>query len=317
MTKPRIVIEFVGCVVCSHPHTAIVQSLDASGRPGSSPDACSVSAYAPFLLRLAACSLLPAALPAALPASAHVRDSMGYSTITSDGDAVEYGVELEYDVLAGAVNLGPGSREARNDAERVAALASQTAALTDYLDDRVQLFLDGARCEFALAGTSVGEREAVPYASSSASAPAGILVGHPEPQRPQRVVRLRLHRPGCAPEHLRDLLLGQVLVEPQHHHRPLPRRQARHVSHRPTRSSTPASGVGLLGAGTRWAAAWSRSRFRRRCVEMNPLTSILRRYASGESARCTRPQTAYAFTNVDCSKSSASAACPVIRYAVR
>jgi hypothetical protein len=154
---------------------------------------------------------------------------MGYSTITSDGDGVEYGLELEYDVLAGAVDLGPGSREARNDAERPAAPASQPAALTDYLDDRVQLFLDGARCEFALAGTSVGEREAVPYASSSASSPAGILVGHPHPQRPQRVVRLRLHRPGCAPEHVRDLLLGQVLVEPQHHHRPLPRRLARQV----------------------------------------------------------------------------------------
>ena len=42
-----------------------------------------------------------------LPASAHVRDSTGYSDIKADGGTVSYSLSLEYEMLARAVDLGP------------------------------------------------------------------------------------------------------------------------------------------------------------------------------------------------------------------
>lgn len=117
-----------------------------------------------LLLRLVVFSLLLIGLSPPLPAHAHVTESIGYSTIHSAGSTVAYSLELEYQVLARAVELGPGSREAEDDAARAKVLASSTETLTAYLDGRVQMFLDDAACELDLVGTSVGERNARPYA---------------------------------------------------------------------------------------------------------------------------------------------------------
>lgn len=103
-------------------------------------------------------------LCSALPASAHVRDSTGYSTIHGDGAEISYTLSLEYDILARAVDLGPKALEAADDGERAAVLEAGRENIAAYIDERVVLFLDGAACEPELAGTSVGEREESPYA---------------------------------------------------------------------------------------------------------------------------------------------------------
>lgn len=103
-------------------------------------------------------------IASALPASAHVRDTSGYSTIRGEGQSVRYLLSLEYDVLAKAVDLGPQSLEAVDDSARQEALESGRANLEKYLDQRVVIFLDGAACEPRLQGASVGKREETPYA---------------------------------------------------------------------------------------------------------------------------------------------------------
>ena len=97
-------------------------------------------------------------------ASAHVRDSTGYSRITAEGQRVSYDLSLEYGILARAVDLGPDAAAAGDNARRADFLADGRDALQAYLADRVSVFLDGAACEAHLATTGVRDRDGVPYA---------------------------------------------------------------------------------------------------------------------------------------------------------
>lgn len=117
----------------------------------------------PVLLRTLACTVLLLLVPTS--AQAHVRESMGYSTIRGEGAEVFYTLELEYPVLARAVDLGEAAVEAEDDDGRAKALAAATGPLGDYLGERLQLFLDGAACDQQIVGTSVTRREEAPYAA--------------------------------------------------------------------------------------------------------------------------------------------------------
>jgi hydrogenase/urease accessory protein HupE len=97
-------------------------------------------------------------------ASAHVIDSTGYSTIQQNGQEVSYVLSLEYDILTKAVDLGPQATSAVDDDQREEALESGTEQLEQYLDDRVIVSLDGAACEPALQGSSIGKRGQKSYA---------------------------------------------------------------------------------------------------------------------------------------------------------
>ncbi|GAB4100727.1 HupE/UreJ family protein [Sinomonas halotolerans] len=117
---------------------------------------------APILALLAS---LPALLLAlALPASAHVRESTGYSSITAEGSEVRYTLSLEYELLARLVQLGPGAVEAADDGARQRALDEGRAALGDYLGERVTVALDGAMCTPELANAAPAERDGMAYA---------------------------------------------------------------------------------------------------------------------------------------------------------
>jgi hydrogenase/urease accessory protein HupE len=97
-------------------------------------------------------------------ASAHVRDSTGYSEISSEGGSVAFSLSLEYEMLARAVDLGPEALAAEDDAERRSVLASGEADVAKYLAERVSLFLDGAACEPELVAAGTDSRDGVPYA---------------------------------------------------------------------------------------------------------------------------------------------------------
>ncbi|WP_020387705.1 hypothetical protein [Kribbella catacumbae] len=94
-------------------------------------------------------------------ADAHVIASTGYSTVTQDGQRVNYLLSLEYAVLARAVDLGA---PVDDDARREEALEAAGPRLTEYLDERLVVSLDGAACEPGLAGTSIASRAGKPYA---------------------------------------------------------------------------------------------------------------------------------------------------------
>jgi hydrogenase/urease accessory protein HupE len=94
-------------------------------------------------------------------AEAHVIASTGYSTVSQDGQRVNYLLSLEYDVLARAVDLGA---PATDDGQRSAALQAHETQLAEYLDDRLIVSLDGAACEPAMQSTAIGKRAEKAYA---------------------------------------------------------------------------------------------------------------------------------------------------------
>lgn len=94
-------------------------------------------------------------------ADAHVIASTGYSTVTQEGERVNYLLSLEYAVMARAVDLGA---PVDDDARREEALEAAGPRLTEYLDERLVVSLDGAACEPELAGTSIAKRAGKPYA---------------------------------------------------------------------------------------------------------------------------------------------------------
>jgi hypothetical protein len=98
------------------------------------------------------------------PASAHVRESPGYSTIRGEGARVVYTLSLEYELLARAVDLGPEAAAAADDSARREALQNARPALQTYLAERLTVSLDNARCAPELAGTSTEEQDGAAYA---------------------------------------------------------------------------------------------------------------------------------------------------------
>lgn len=98
------------------------------------------------------------------PASAHVRDTTGYSSIEGDGQTVAYALSLEYEVLARTIDLGPMALEAADNTQRLDVLEAGRSNIAEYLGERVQLFLDGAGCEPALETISTETRAEKPYA---------------------------------------------------------------------------------------------------------------------------------------------------------
>lgn len=112
-----------------------------------------------------------------IPASAHVRDSTGYSDITANGAEVSYALSLEYEMLARAVDLGPEALSAGDDTRRRAVLAAGRGNLEAYLSERVTIFLDGAACKPTLEGTAIRSREGVPYAELDLAYDCGAASG--------------------------------------------------------------------------------------------------------------------------------------------
>ncbi|MFJ5861277.1 HupE/UreJ family protein [Pseudarthrobacter sp. NPDC092439] len=112
-----------------------------------------------------------------LPASAHVRDSTGYSRVTADGPSVSYDLSLEYAMLARAVDLGPDAVSASDETRQKAALTAGRGNLEAYLADRITLFLDGAACQPDLAGTDIKNRDGVPYAELKLEYSCGASAG--------------------------------------------------------------------------------------------------------------------------------------------
>jgi hydrogenase/urease accessory protein HupE len=98
------------------------------------------------------------------PASAHVRESTGYSTVRGEGARVDYTLSLEYELLARAVDLGPEAAATADDSARREALQNAHPALGRYLAERLTVSLDGARCEPELAGTSTEGHDGAAYA---------------------------------------------------------------------------------------------------------------------------------------------------------
>lgn len=98
------------------------------------------------------------------PASAHVRESPGYSTVRGEGAQVVYTLSLEYELLARAVDLGPEAAAAADDSARRGALQNARPALQTYLAERLTVSLDNARCAPELAGTSTEEHDGAAFA---------------------------------------------------------------------------------------------------------------------------------------------------------
>ena len=105
--------------------------------------------------------LLIAGSPAA---SAHVRESTGYSSIRGEGATVRYSLSLEYGLLSRLVDLGPGALDAPDDGARARALDDGRPALAEYLGERVRVLLDGAVCQPSLRAARPTERDEIPYA---------------------------------------------------------------------------------------------------------------------------------------------------------
>ncbi len=116
---------------------------------------------APRRFALLTGALFVLALLGTAPATAHVIASTGYSSISQDGQQVTYRLSLEYAILTKAVDLGP---DATNPDRGEEALDAGAAKLAEYLDEWVVVYLGGAACEQSLQGTSMGTRDATPYA---------------------------------------------------------------------------------------------------------------------------------------------------------
>lgn len=105
-----------------------------------------------------------ALLLAPTTASAHVRSTTGYSEITEQDGQVQYGLSVEYDLLAATVGLGQDALDAESDTEREAALETSRQQIAAYLEPEVEVFLDGVKCEATVGRTEVERRDDVPYA---------------------------------------------------------------------------------------------------------------------------------------------------------
>lgn len=103
-------------------------------------------------------------LAGAVPASAHVRDTAGYSTIHAEGKEVSYSLSLEYEILAKAVKLESAKPGVDGEPGRQSALDAAHADLEKYLFDRVAIYLDGVACQPRLDDASTAMRDSTPYA---------------------------------------------------------------------------------------------------------------------------------------------------------
>jgi hypothetical protein len=96
-------------------------------------------------------------------ASAHAPTTDGTSTIRQDGSLVRYQLELDYDTLTKAADLGTLPRGAK-DVEREPFLESHRAQLASYLADRLTVALDGVPCAATLEDTGITKRQQFLYA---------------------------------------------------------------------------------------------------------------------------------------------------------
>ncbi|WP_169314137.1 HupE/UreJ family protein [Streptomyces piniterrae] len=96
-------------------------------------------------------------------ASAHVPTTDGTSTIRQDGSLVRYKLELDYDTLTKAADLGKLPRGAK-DAKREAFLESHRAQLASYLAARLTVAHDGESCAAELEDTGITKRQQFLYA---------------------------------------------------------------------------------------------------------------------------------------------------------
>lgn len=103
----------------------------------------------------------------AAPATAHVRSSVGYTEMRSDGDGDGVGVRLslEYEILARATGLGTPAIEAPDDRARFDTLTAQREIIETYLDKTVRIFADEVGCDGRLEQVGVEDRDGVAYAA--------------------------------------------------------------------------------------------------------------------------------------------------------
>lgn len=99
-------------------------------------------------------------------ALAHTMDTQGFSEIEQRGDSVRYELSVDYEAFATVAGLGnPGGDASSEDAAR--ELGAGRAEVAGYLDDRLQVFVDGVACEGSVEGTGVESRFGQPYANVS------------------------------------------------------------------------------------------------------------------------------------------------------
>jgi hypothetical protein len=88
-------------------------------------------------------------------AHAHTLDTQGFSEISQQGDDVLYDLRVDYAALAVVTGIGsPGSA-----ADPATSLESGSAKLGAYLDERLEVLVDGAPCAPVVTGTATEQRQ--------------------------------------------------------------------------------------------------------------------------------------------------------------
>lgn len=117
----------------------------------------------PFALMLALLCLAVALI--AGTASAHTLDTEGFSEIEQRGDAVRYDLSVDYAALAKVTALGEPGAAFPENAE--GELRAGRAEVARYLDENLQVFVDGVACEGSIVETDVERRLGQPHARIS------------------------------------------------------------------------------------------------------------------------------------------------------
>lgn len=106
--------------------------------------------------------------PMSGPAQAHTLETQGFSDISQDGDDIHYELLVDYAALAIVAGIGipdsdpdSGARSAEEE------LAGGAGLIAEYLDERLEVLVDGVPCEAEVTGTGLEERFEEPYARVS------------------------------------------------------------------------------------------------------------------------------------------------------
>ncbi|GAA5033579.1 HupE/UreJ family protein [Actinopolymorpha pittospori] len=99
------------------------------------------------------------------PASAHTLDTQGFSEIAQQGDDVRYELIVDYAAFATVAGLRQPGAGPTDHAARALRQGEQAAA--DYLDEHLQVLVDGVACAAELTGSGIEQRFEQPYARFS------------------------------------------------------------------------------------------------------------------------------------------------------
>jgi hydrogenase/urease accessory protein HupE len=99
------------------------------------------------------------------PAAAHSMDTLGFSQVTRTGEDVRYDLIVDYAAFITVAGIRqPGETALAASARQLWQGREKARA---YLDQRLQVLVDGVRCDLAIRDTGVERRFAEPYARIS------------------------------------------------------------------------------------------------------------------------------------------------------